>query len=135
MFVLAACLFFFYYKSGRFNTTYAELDNRMESLNNTATHSDETTERLDSGRWYSNKWEMYHTLSFESGKNIVIDNHIDTIFRCKYLLSKDTLWLFISEKNPVPNKIKLHNNEELVFESFLNEEKELRYVRTGNRKK
>jgi len=135
MFVLATCLLILYYRSGRFNNTYAELHNRMELLHNTAIHPYETIARLDSGKWYSNRWEMYHTLSFEPDKNIVIDNHIDTISRYKYILSKDTLWLLINEKDPIPNKIKIHNNEELVFESFLDEKKELRYSRTNNRQK
>lgn len=134
MFVLAACLFFFYYKSGRFNNTYAELHDRMELLNNTSTSPNKTTERLDSGRWYSNKWEMYHTLSFGSDKNIIIDNHADTIFRYKYMLDKNTLWL-INETDSIPNRIKLHNKEELVFENFLDEKKEVRYARIDNRQK
>ena len=83
MFILAACLFFFYYKSGRFNNTYSKLRKEVELANNSTIQSylNEKNERLDSGKRYSNKWEMYHTLSFESDKNIIVDNHIDTIFR------------------------------------------------------
>lgn len=135
MFVLAACLFFSYYKSGRFNNTYSELYDRMELLNNKATRPYETTERLDSGRWYSNKWEMYHTLSFESDKNIVIDNNVDTIFRYKYMLNKDTLWLCINKKDIIPSKIKLYNKKELVFENFLDKKGEVGYSRINNRQK
>ncbi len=128
MFILASCLFFFYYKSGRFNNTYAELEEQMEKQY-------EKHERLDSGRWYSTKWEMYHTLSFESDKNIVLDNHVDTLLRYKYTLRNDTLWLMVKEKTFIPNTIKLHSNEELVFENLLDEKKEVRYSRINNREK
>lgn len=122
MLALASILFYFYYKAGRFSNTYAELKEDMELRY-------ATTERLDSGRWYSNKWEMYHTLTFEPVNTIVIDNRIDTIFRYKYVLEKNALWLVINEKDSILNKIKHHNNQELVFESFLDSKKEMRYVR------
>jgi hypothetical protein len=87
------------------------------------------TEKFDSSKWYSNQWKMYNTLSFESGNTIVIGNHTDSIFRYKYILDRDTLWFITDEKHRIPNPIKLHNKEELIFESFMDTKKELRYSR------
>lgn len=128
MLVLASCMFYFYYKAGRFSNTYAELKDNMELRN-------EKIQRLDSGRWYLNKWMMYHTLSFEPDNNIVVNNSADTIYHYKYMLKGNTLWLVTNEKDSIPNKIKLHNNNELLFESFLNEKKELRYSRINKMQK
>lgn len=125
MLVLALCLFFIYYKSGRFSNTYGELHDEMETRNSIQRY--EKMGRADSGNWYSNKWEMYHTLSFENDK-IVIGNSADTTYRYNYLLKEDTLWLF-NEKDSISNKIKLHSNEELVFENFLDKKTGFRYVR------
>lgn len=92
----------------------------------------EKKERADSGNWYSNKWEMYHTLSFDPGKSITINNQIDTVFHFEYTLIKDTLWLFNDGEQRIPNKIKLHNSKELIFESFMGKKMELRYTRIKN---
>ena len=128
MLALASCLFFFYYRAGRFSNTYAELKDTMELRN-------EKTERLDSAVWYLNEWKMYHTLYFEKENIVLIDNHPDTAFHYKYRLDKNTLWLLINKADSIPNKIKLHNNRELVFESFLDSKKGLRYTRASNRQK
>ena len=121
MLALASCMFFFYYRAGRFNNTYAELKERVENQY-------EKSERLDSGQWFSNKWEMYHTLSFEPGNKLMVDNHVDTLLRYRYVLDKNILWL-IHEKDSIQNKITLRNNHELIFGSFLNSKGELKYSR------
>ena len=128
MISLASCLFYFYYKVGRFNNVYSEVHNRLERMQ-------EKYERLDSGKWYSNKGGMYYTLSFGHENAVLIDNHVDTIFRYKYTLNQDTLWLQTDEKHLVPNKIKLFNRDELIFDSFLDEKKELRYSRKDSLQK
>lgn len=135
MLLLSGSLFMLYYNSGRFKNSYAELDNEIDRLNNSRITYNEKALRLDSGTWHLNKWEMYHTLYFENGNTVSIDNHIDTLLRYSYKLKDDTLWLFVTEKNSVPNKIKLHSSQELVFESLLDKKKELRYSRENNLKK
>jgi len=132
---MSAGLFIIYYNSGRFNNTYSDLRNEIDRANNSLNRSYEKTTRLDSGNWYLNKWEMYHTLSFGSDSTLMIDNHVDTLFLYKYALSKDTLWLMVKGVAAIPNKIKLHSNEELIFENFLDEKKELRYTRTNRLQK
>lgn len=136
MLVMSACLFILYYNSRSVNNNaYPEQHGKIDLRNNAIIYSDNITERLDSGNWHLNKWKMYHTLSFENENILMIANHVDTLFRYKYKLNNDTLWLMVKEKTSVPNKIKLHNNEELIFEGFVDEKKELRYTRTNNLKK
>jgi hypothetical protein len=125
MAAMAGLVFFFYYQKGQFNNVYSEVHNRLEEPTG-------NIQKPDSGNWYLNKWTLYHTLSFDGVNTLVIDNHIDTIFRYKYTLHADTLWVTTDNKHSIPNKIKLHNDQELVFESFLDEKKELRYTRTKN---
>jgi len=126
---MASCLFYFYYKAGRFSNTYAEIHDEMEQRDLMSGQVNENTERLDSGRWFTNKLEMYHTLSFEPGNNIVIRNSIDTVLRYTYFLNENTLWLITNGKDSISNKITQHNNEELIFEGLLNNQKDMRYGR------
>ncbi len=122
MLVMATGLFIIYYNSGRFSNTYGELEKEME-------YRYEKKLRADSGVWYSNKWEMYHTLTFEPGNKITINNHIDTVFHFNYTLNKDTLWLTVGEQQQTPNRLKVISNEELIFESFLSAKREMKYTR------
>lgn len=122
MLTLASCLFFLYYRSGRFSNTYADLQKDT-------TYHNEKTEKLDSGRWFTNQGKMYHTLSFEPDSSIVIDNHVDTLFRYSYVLDKNTLWL-IHKTDSIKNKIKSYSTEELIFENFMSGKSEMRYTRT-----
>ena len=133
MIAMAGCVFYFYYKAGKFNNITGELHNRLEDEHHAGPNK--KTERLDSGKWFTNKLEMYHTLSFETGNKITIDNHVDTLFHYLCKLSNDTLWLLTDGKHLIPNKIKLHNKDELVFENFLGAKNELRYVRINSMEK
>ena len=132
MLVLSACLFAAYYNAGRFKNTYEEIEIEKEALHKLNTPFSEKLQRLDSGKWYSNKPGAYHTLSFESNNTLMVDNQVDSIFAYTYKLNKDTLWVIVPGRSPYPGRIKLHTNEELVFENFIGRAEERKYSREKN---
>lgn len=122
MLLMATGLFIVYYNSGRFSNTYGELEKEIQ-------YRYEKKLRADSGSWYTNKWEMYHTLSFEPGNFLTINNSIDTVFHFNYSLHNDTLWLMAGEGQKTPYRIKAYSNMELIFESLLSAKREMKYTR------
>ena len=82
------------------------------------------------GKWYLNKWTMYHTLDF-SDSTVFCDNHVDTVFTLNYRVFEDTIE---TEHPHFPGKhkrrIKRLNGTELVLEGFHDSRAELIYSRT-----
>ncbi len=82
------------------------------------------------GKWYLNKWTMYHTLSF-ADTTVFVDNHIDSVFYCKYSLHNDTLVLQDNDlKIKYKNRIIAITKDTLVIRSFGNSADTLGYSRT-----
>jgi len=81
------------------------------------------------GKWYTNKWELHHTLNFENGMDLVIDNHVDTIYRYRYLLNGDTLWLGSKEQELIGNKIIKFTKDTLIFSNLLDRQEQILYTR------
>ena len=82
------------------------------------------------GKWYLNKWTMYHTLSF-GDTTVFVDNHIDSVFTLNYSLSNDTL-ILKDYNSRVTYREKIINltQDTLVIKSFGNSQKLLGYSRT-----
>ncbi len=82
------------------------------------------------GKWYLNKCTMYHTLSF-ANTTVFVDNHVDSVFYCKYSLHNDTLVLQDNDlKIKYKNKIIAITKDTLVIRSFGNSADTLSYSRT-----
>ena len=80
------------------------------------------------GQWYLRKWDLFHTLHFIDEQNLVMDNHIDTILRFRYVLKNDTLLIWNEEMGFVENKINRLTKDTIVFEELL-DKKDLMYIR------
>jgi hypothetical protein len=82
------------------------------------------------GKWYLNKWTMYHTLSF-GAKTVYVDNHIDSVFTVGYSLSGDTLILLDDKLGAYyKEKIIAITKDTLIIKSFGNTGDTLGYSRT-----
>jgi len=82
------------------------------------------------GKWYLNKWTMYHTLSFAE-TTVFVDNNIDSVFTLPYALSDDTL-ILQDNKSKVTYKEKIITltQDTLVIKCFGNKQDTLGYSRT-----
>ena len=82
------------------------------------------------GKWYLNKWTMYHTLSF-ADTTVFVDNHIDSVFYSNYSLHYDTLILQDNERTiRYKNKIISISKDTLIIRSFGSGADTLGYSRT-----
>ena len=82
------------------------------------------------GKWYLNKWTMYHTLSFED-TTVFVDNHIDSVFYSNYSLHNDTLILQDNDRTiTYRNKIIALTKDTLIIRSFGSGADTLGYSRT-----
>ena len=82
------------------------------------------------GKWYLNKWTMYHTLSF-ADTTVFVDNHIDSVFYSNYSLHNDTLVLQDNDlRIKYKNKIIAITKDTLIIRSFGNGADTLGYSRT-----
>jgi hypothetical protein len=82
------------------------------------------------GKWYLNKWTMYHTLVF-SDKTVFVDNHVDSVFTVNYTVSNDTLILRDNDSTiQYKNKIVAITKDTLVIKSFGSGADTLGYSRT-----
>lgn len=82
------------------------------------------------GKWYPNKWTMYHTLDF-SDKTVFVDNHIDSVFTLNYSLFSDTLILHDNKSNVTYNeKIITLTQDTLIIKSFAKQRDITGYSRT-----
>ncbi|HAI75398.1 MAG TPA: hypothetical protein DCM08_04055 [Microscillaceae bacterium] len=106
------------------------------SKNNSDVHLSKTSvvkQKLTNlrGRWYLNEWDLYHTLHFINERELVIDNHIDTVFRFQYELQNDTLILYDKKKGQALyfNPITAFDEDNLVFEQFIEKSGQQHYTR------
>jgi hypothetical protein len=81
------------------------------------------------GKWFINKWTMYHTLSF-GDTTVFVDNHIDSVFTLLYSLSYDTLSFFDNKSNMTYHeKIITLTTDTLIIKSLRNKKDILGYSR------
>jgi hypothetical protein len=107
---------------------WTKFQSQLDSIDNTKTP--QITIHDIKGKWYLNKWTMYHTLSF-ADKTVFVDNHIDSVFYSKYTLHNDTLVLQDNDlKIKYKNKIIAITADTLIIKSFGNSADTLRYSRT-----
>ncbi|MCS6822052.1 MAG: hypothetical protein NZ551_09290 [Microscillaceae bacterium] len=74
------------------------------------------------GTWKLPTHELYHTLHFANYTDLIIDNHIDTVFRFTYKLRNDTLFLYQLDNQAVllyTNIIRHLNHDTLIFKNFM----------------
>lgn len=82
------------------------------------------------GKWYLNKWTMYHTLAFNE-KTVFVDNNIDSVFTINYSLANDTLVLRDNDSSiKYKSKIIAVTKDTLLIKSFGNKADTLGYSRT-----
>ncbi len=83
------------------------------------------------GSWYLNKWEMYHTLVFDTS-TVFMDNHIDTAFSFSYEIVDKNIIVFRSlySDEEFRSTISRLTNGELVFEELITLDEPRKYVRT-----
>jgi len=81
------------------------------------------------GRWYLNRWTMFHTLDF-TDKTVFVDNHVDTVFTLNYSVSHDTLitWSGNSDKK-YKNKIIYITRDTFVINGFAGSADTINYSR------
>jgi len=88
-----------------------------------------TVENLK-GSWYLNKWEMYHTLVFDTS-TVFMDNHIDTTFFFNYEIIDNDIILFRApdSNEEFRSTISRLTKDELVFEELITLDEQRKYVR------
>lgn len=107
---------------------WAKFQSQLNSIDNKTTH--QITIDDIKGKWYLNKWTMYHTLYF-SDTNVFMDNHIDSVFYNIYSLHIDTLILQDNNlKIKYKNRIIAISKDTLIIRSFGNGADTLCYSRT-----
>ncbi len=107
---------------------WTKFQSQLDSIDNVKTR--QITIDDIKGKWYLNKWTMYHTLSFED-TTVFVDNHIDSVFYSNYTLRNDTLVLQDNDlKITYKNKIIATTKDTLIIRSFGNGADTLGYSRT-----
>ncbi len=83
------------------------------------------------GTWYSNEWDLYHTIYVQDSTHLVIENHIDTLFFYDYALRRDTLFIYKKYGQLVSyHPILRLTKDSLIFDGFLDKPAIQRYSRT-----
>ena len=107
---------------------WTKFQTQLDSIGNSKTRQI-TTDDIK-GKWYLNRWTMYHTLSF-SDSTVFVDNHIDSVFYSNYSLKNDTLILQDNDlKTNYKNRIIAITKDTLIIRSFGNSADILGYSRT-----
>ncbi|WP_026998748.1 hypothetical protein [Eisenibacter elegans] len=83
------------------------------------------------GEWHLNRWERYNTLYF-GGDELVIGNHIDTIFRYRYELRSDSLLIYSHQGQQLLHisRIEDLNPKRLVLRDLFDKTESQTYTRT-----
>ena len=107
---------------------WTKFQSQLDSIDNINKHK--SVIDYIKGKWYLNKWTMYHTLSF-ADTTVFVDNHIDSVFYSNYYLHKDTLFLKDNDRTiRYKNRIIAISKDTLIIKSFGNGADTLRYSRT-----
>lgn len=105
----------------KFNAQLVSIDNRKKQ---------KITIDDIKGKWYLNKWTMYHTLSF-ANTTVFVDNHIDSVFYSNYSLNNDTLILKENDRTiRYKNRIIAISKDTLIIKSLGIGADTLHYSRT-----
>jgi len=100
-----------------------------------ALQSEQDTKIALLGKWYLNEWTLYRELTFHGDSSLVIDNHIDTIYRYKYMIRKDTLILLGPSDRIFSTRFMLLSPESLVVERLPHKSQPLRYSRVDRQQR
>ncbi len=107
---------------------WAKFQSQLDSIDNRTTQ--QITIDDIKGKWYLNKWTMYHTLSF-ADTTVFVDNHIDSVFYSNYSIHNGTLILKDNDRTlRYNNKIIAISKDTLIIRSFGNDADTLSYSRT-----
>ncbi len=106
---------------------WTKFQSQLDSIDNKENR--QVTESDIIGKWYLNKWTMYHTLSFAK-TTVFVDNNIDSVFTLHYSLSHDTLTLHDNKSKLIyKEKIITLTQDTLVIKSIGNRQDILGYSR------
>ncbi|MEM7374116.1 MAG: hypothetical protein AAF587_36320 [Bacteroidota bacterium] len=80
------------------------------------------------GTWTLGQWALYHSLTFDTIE-LIVDNHLDTIYRYHYQIDKDQLVLQDILGNTTKAQIMHLDSNELHLANFLEAENQLVYTK------